>query len=142
MTVQTTEPKPARLSLPLATLIEGLTAIESRCPVAPGVELACDDEGRVHAITTDARGCAEATTALLAAAAWARANLALLIRAEPGIAIPSADPRDDHEPVLHLLAKRPNAARAVLETEVLVYALAEVQTPDNPILVATPLNDL
>lgn len=131
------EPKPVRLNRPLASLIEGLTPIESRCPVAPGVELACDDDGRVHALTTDARGCGEATAALLAAAAWARDNLALLIRAEPGIAIPSADPHDDHEPILHLLARRPSAARAVLDTDVLVYALAEIDTT----LIATPLND-
>lgn len=139
---QVAEAKPLRLNRPLAALIEGLTPIESRCPGAPGVELACDDDGRVHAVTTDARGCGEATAALLAASAWARANLALLIRAEPGIAIPSADPQDDHEPVLHLLARRPSAARAVLDTDVLVYALAEIEASGQPVLVATPLNDL
>jgi hypothetical protein len=105
------------------------------------VELSCDHEGRLHAVTTDDRGAGEAVAALLAASAWARANLGLLIRAEPGIAIPSADPRDHDDAHLHLLARRPSAARAVLDTDVSVYALAAVIAGGEEIMVATPLND-
>lgn len=125
---------------PLAALIEGLTPIESRCPGAAGVELACDDRGRVHAVSTDDAGAGEAVARLLAATAWARANLSLLIRAESCVAIPSADPSDDADPVMHLLARRPNSARAVLDTSVRVYALAAVDLGDEEIMVATPIN--
>lgn len=130
-----------RLREPLACLIEGLTPVETRCPSAPGVELACDHAGRLHAVTTDDRGAGEAVASLLAASAWARANLGLLIRAEPGISIPSADPRDHDDAYLHLLARRPSAARAVLDTDVSVYALAAVIAGGEEIMVATPLND-
>lgn len=130
-----------RLREPLACLVEGLRPIEARCPSAPGVELACDDDGRLHAVATDDQGAGQAVAALLTASAWARANLALLIRAESGVAMPSADPRDDHATPLHLLARRPSAARTVLDTEVIVYALASVIAGGEEIMVATPLND-
>jgi hypothetical protein len=135
------ETRITRLREPLACLVEGLRPIEARCPSAPGVELACDDEGRLHAVATDDQGAGHAVAALLTASAWARANLALLIRAESGVAMPSADPRDDHATPLHLLARRPSAARAVLDTEVIVYALASVIAGGEEIMVATPLND-
>ncbi len=134
------EPRITRLREPLACLIEGLRPIEARCPAAPGVELACDDEGRLHAVATDDQGAGEAVAALLTASAWARANLALLIRAEAGVAMPSNDPRDDHDTPLHLLARRPSAARSVLDTDVVVYALASVIAGGEEIMVATALN--
>lgn len=135
------EPKPIRLREPLACLIEGLTPIEARCPGAPGVELACDQHGLLHAVCTDDRGPGEAVSALLVASAWANANLPLLIRAEPALAMPSSDPADACEPVLHLLARQPSLARGVLDTEVLVYALASVVAGGEEIMVATPLNE-
>lgn len=134
------EPK-FRLGEPLACLIEGLDPIEARCPGAPGVELARDHAGRLHAVATDDRGAGDALASLLAACAWARANLSLLIRAEAGITIPAADPYEDSDAVLHLLARRPSAARAVLDTQVRVYALASVVVDGEEIMVATPLNE-
>ncbi|MCC5821941.1 MAG: hypothetical protein LAT64_01485 [Phycisphaerales bacterium] len=134
------EPK-FRLGEPLACLIEGLDPIEARCPGAPGVELARDHEGRLHAVATDDRGAGDAVASLLAACAWARANLSLLIRAEAGITIPAADRYEDSDAVLHLLARRPSAARAVLDTQVRVYALASVILDGEEIMVATPLNE-
>lgn len=130
-----------RLREPLACLVEGLGPIEARCPSAPGVELACDGRGGLHALVTDDRGAGDAVAALLTASAWARANLALLIRAEAGVAIPSSDPRETDGARLHLLARRPSAVRAVLDTEVRVYALASVVIDGEEIMVATPLND-
>jgi hypothetical protein len=135
------ELKPLRLRRPLADLLDGLSPLETRCPTAPGVELACDDRGRLHAIATDDRGAGDAVAALLTAAAWARANLALLIRAESRVAMPSPDPRDDADAALHLLARRPGAARAVLDTDVRVYALAAIPVGPDHVYVATPLND-
>jgi hypothetical protein len=134
------ETRITRLREPLSCLVEGLRPIEARCPSAPGVELACDDDGRLHAVATDDQGAGQAVAALLTASAWARANLALLIRAEAGVAMPSTDPRDDHGTPLHLLARRPSAARAVLDTEVIVYALASVIAGGEEIMVATALN--
>jgi hypothetical protein len=134
-------PVVTRLREPLACLVEGLEPIEARCPSAPGVELACDALGALHALCTDDRGPGDAVAALLTASAWARANLALLIRAEAGVAIPSSDPREADGARLHLLARCPSAARAVLDTEVRVYALASVVIQGEEIMVATPLND-
>lgn len=135
------EAKPLRMREPLARLIEGLSPIEARCPLAPDVELACDRDGRLHAVSTDDRGAGEAVAALLAVSAWARANLPLLIRAESGVAMPSCDPADPSEASLHLLARRPGLARGVLDTEVTVYALASVRAGGEEVMIATPLND-
>lgn len=134
------EPK-FRLREPLACLVEGLEPIEARCPGAPGVELARDRSGRLHALSTDDRGSGDAVASLLAASAWARANLSLLIRAEAGIAIPAPDPYEECDAVLHLLARRPSAARGVLDTPVRVYALASVVVDGEEIMVATPINE-
>lgn len=125
---------------PLAELVEGLSSIEARCPSAGTVEFACDDGGHLHALTTDDAGAGEGVSRLLVASAWARANLPLLIRAETRVSIPADDPRADSGVVLHLLCREPSLARAVLDTEVLVYALASVNVRGEELAVATPLN--
>lgn len=134
----TTAKSIARLREPLSSLIEGLTAIETRCPGAPGVEFACDREGQLHAVTTDEG--ADPVARLIAAAAWALDNLSLLIRAEPSVAMPTGEPGQDGGVALHLLARCPSQRRAMLETDVHVYALASATLRGEELMVATPLN--
>ncbi|RMH28175.1 MAG: hypothetical protein D6692_06430 [Planctomycetota bacterium] len=134
------EPKPTnrRLREPLPELIEGLSTIQARCPYAPGVELACDAEGDLHAVTTDDGP--DAVARLLAAGAWAMDNLPLLIRAETSVRLPASDPMADCGVTLHLLARSPARHRAVLDTDIRLYALASVEVDGEEIMVATPIN--
>lgn len=122
----------------LCGLISGLRIIEARCPGAPGVELATDEHGRVHMVTDDSS--ASPVDRLMHAKAWVRDHLQLLMRAEDSIAMPSADPRDDTEPTMHLLAERPREVMSVYPTSVRVYAMARVQVGDAIARVATPIN--
>jgi hypothetical protein len=122
----------------LSGLIPGLSAMETRCPSAPGVELARDESGRVHLVTEDRS--VDALALLTNAEQWARDHLQLLLRVEPGLTMPSNDPRDDTDPTLHLLASEPRALMALYPTSVRVYALAKVQVGDAMARVATPIN--
>jgi len=128
----------ATLGLRLPELIEGLTPLETRCPHATGVWFATDDRGGLHAVASgETKHC---VADLVTARAWATDNLALLLRAEPGIAMPSSDPETDAGAVLHLLSREPARWRGVLDSEVLVYAVAGITVSGEEHLVATPLN--
>ena len=117
----------------------GLTAIESRCPFAGGVELAADGEGRLHLIASERFGGErEAATQLLAASAWARAHLALLLRAEPALSQPTSD--DPHEATMHLLTSDARAVRAILDGEVRVHLVTRVELGGRTGWVASELN--
>lgn len=122
----------------LSGLISGLSLLETRCPGAPGVELATDEDGRVHMVTDDSS--ASPVDRLMHAKAWVRDHLQLLMRAEDSIAMPSADPREDSEPTMHLLAERPREVMSVYPTSVRVYAMACVRVGDSIARVATPIN--
>jgi len=122
----------------LSGLIPGLSVIESRCPSAPGVELATDIRGRVHMVVDD--GGADPLGRLFNAKAWVRDHLQLLMRAEPSIAMPSSDPLADAEPTMHLLAEHPREYMSVYPTTVRVYAMATVRVGHTVARVATPIN--
>lgn len=122
----------------LAALL-GMEAIESRCPFAGAVELAADEAGRLHLIASDRdQSGREATTQLLAAASWARAHLALLLRAEPALAQPTAD--DPHEPTMHLLTDDARSVRAILDADVRVHLVTRVSLGGRTGWVAAELN--
>jgi len=123
----------------LCALIPGLNPIEARCPKAPGVELAIDDRGRLQLIVCDA-DTRDAMNRLLAAQTWARNNLGLLIRAEPGLAAPSADRDVDTDALMHLISDEPRALHEIFDTQVRVYALARVKVGKVIAQVATPIN--
>ncbi len=122
----------------LSGLIAGLSALETRCPSAPGVELAVDEHGRIHMVTDDSR--IGALSRLMNASAWVHDHLQLLLRVEDSLVMPSVDPRADSEPTMHLLAEEPRALMAVYPTSVRVYALATVQVGDAVARVATAIN--
>ncbi len=123
----------------LCALIPGLHPIEARCPKAPGVELALDDDGQLHLVVCDA-DTSDAMNRLLAAQTWARNNLGLLIRAEPDLSQPSADRDVDTDAVMHLISIEPRAVREIYDTAVRIYSLARVKVGDVIAQVATPIN--
>lgn len=89
------EPAPAPLSDRADTvsmLVPGLTALDIRCPEAPGLELAVDAWGALHLLAVSgtapspelrALAAEHPVRQLLRASAWARAHADLLRRAEP-----------------------------------------------------------
>lgn len=123
----------------LCELVPGLRAIEARCPGSPGVEMAVDDLGRLHLLACDA-DTRDALGRLYGAQSWARDHLALLLRAEPGLAMPSADRGSESEAVMHLITPEPAAVRELYDTPVRVYALARVRLGRVVAQVATALN--
>jgi hypothetical protein len=123
----------------LCALIPGLSPIEARCPKAAGVEMAIDDQGRLHLIVCDG-DTRDAMNRLLAAQTWARNNLGLLIRAEPGLAFPSNEQGSESDAMMHLISIEPRSLHEIFDTGVRVYALARVKVGDVVAQVATPIN--
>ncbi|MBX3356096.1 MAG: hypothetical protein KF724_10430 [Phycisphaeraceae bacterium] len=64
----------------LARLLTTVEALDFRCPVEPAIELASDQQGRLHLVAP-----VEAMTSLRSARRWATTNAALLVRAFPGL---------------------------------------------------------
>jgi hypothetical protein len=129
---------PARRAWWISELVGGLRALESRCPGAERVELAADDEGRLHLVAARLADHPEVSSAravrdLVATAAWARAHAALLRRAEPSLV-------GEGEPSLHLVTDRRDDARALLGTAVRVHLVA-LATPGPLGLIAVSLED-
>jgi hypothetical protein len=123
----------------LCALLDGLRAIETRCPKAQGVEFGVDGDGRLHAIACDA-DCYEALERLYVAQSWAREHFDLLVRVEPELWLPSVDPRDESDAVMHLISHEPASLKGVYDTPVRMYALARVRVGGVIAQVATPLN--
>ena len=78
----------AELPEALVALLDGLTAIEIRAPRDKSIELALDEEGRLHVV-----GRARDAEAILRVSAWAREHAQLLTMADARIA--HAEPRVD-----------------------------------------------
>ena len=123
----------------LCALIEGVRPIETRCPKAQGVEFGIDDEGSLQLLACDA-DCHEALERLYVAQSWAREHFDLLVRVEPKLRLPSSDPREDLDAVMHLISHEPSALKGVYDTPVRMYALARVRVGGVIAQVATPLN--
>ncbi len=123
----------------LCAMLEGIRPIETRCPKAQGVEMGMDADGRLQLIACDA-DCHAALERLYTAQSWAREHFGLLLRAEPGLMFPSADPREDSDAVMHLISHEPAALRGIYDTPVRMYALARVRVGGVIAQVATPLN--
>lgn len=131
------EPIPfIRHSESLCSLLEGLTKLDTRCPHAPGVELACDAQGRIHLVCDDAPG---AVGRIESARAWVRDHLDLLLRAEPLVTIPGASERLELT-TAHVLAREPRSLRGLIDSEIKLYALARVEMCGRAAMVATPIN--
>lgn len=123
-------PTASRVTAPsLSSRIEGLTRLATTCPYTPGVEFAADERGGLHLLTehTGQSSHTARVDRLVAASAWTRAHLDLLLRAEPTLAMPSSDPNDDHEPVLHLLTRTAPEARSLLDSDLQVHLSRPVE---------------
>ena len=116
-----------------ASLLLGFSVLPISCPDAPGVELAADSAGGLHAVAFDEVSSAAAmvghvgaagrvgVAALLSVEAWATANAGLIARAVPFL---RAGPIG-----LHLLTRVPAAARDLLATRVRVHLVARASAP-------------
>ncbi len=133
-------PNPSERSVPMSALIPGLTLLETRCPKAGRVELASDENGRLHLIASSGADPTQPIDTLVATSAWAREHLALLLRAEPELAPPSADPESESDPVLHLVTTEPKLVRPLLDADVRVHLLTEIEVGGQTARVTTELN--
>lgn len=136
---QRDEPDAPTIRDGLCALIPGLSPIESRCPKAIGVEMALDDDGRVHLLVSD-MDTRDAMNRLLAAQSWVRDNLGLLLRAEPKMAMPTSARDEDTDAKMHLISANPRSVNEIYDTSVRVYALARVKVGNIIAQVATPIN--
>lgn len=125
--VQLGPPRGAESSLP-----EGLEALGSLCPAAPGIEVCRDREGRVHLVARLGRGTQARPGGpageLLTAAAWCAMNAGLLGRAFPGL--------DGGEPTLHVLTVSAPEVRGLLDTAIRLHLVVEAAG----VAVCRPLN--
>lgn len=115
-----------------ATRLPGLSPLRARCPYAEDVEMATDDQGRLHLIADAherAHGApsttpAFATTQLLNAAAWAEDHRSLLALTEPKL---TTNPRADGstmQPAMHLIVSSAPAIRPLIDTELRIHLVA------------------
>ncbi len=125
---------------PMSSIIPGLTLLETRCPKAGRVELATDEAGRLHLIARSGTDPSQPVDTLISTSAWAREHLPLLLRAEPTLAAPSADPASESEPVLHLVTTEPKLIRPLLDADVRVHLLTEIEVGGQVARVTTELN--
>ncbi|QYK49729.1 MAG: hypothetical protein KF838_07695 [Phycisphaeraceae bacterium] len=100
-------------SIPLA----GLRDVGVRCPLFPAVQLAVDDDGRLHIV--ERSGSRDPMGNLLAVANWARSHASLLALAAPSI-------ENASEPTLHYVTSDPATDRRLLDTDVKVHAFVRL----------------
>jgi len=112
----------------LASVIFGLEPLRARCPFAPGVELAIDAQGGLHAISLDDDG--DCVRALTVARAWAAAHREIL-------ALTTARLIAACPVVGHLMSERPERVRHLLDADIRVHAMMRAMKPG---LVALALN--
>ncbi len=124
----------------LSSLIPGLTGLEARCPKAGSVELAADSRGMLHLLAASGEDPTQPVDRLLAASAWAREHLPLLLRAETALAMPSADRDESAGFTLHLVTRHPKLVRPLLDADVRVHLLTEVEVDGKTARVTTELN--
>jgi hypothetical protein len=118
---------PARL----APHVEGLAALDVRCPGHDRLEIAADGRGRLHvlALETDLR-------ALHVVAAWARAHRDLIARACPEHALDASG-----GVVLHVFTDRPASVADLHGSGLVLHALAPVTVEGRRGWYHAPLNE-
>jgi hypothetical protein len=119
--------------------LRGLTALQATCPFAAGVELAADSSGGLHLLSRAAEGQdpAQALSALVATAAWAKMHAALLKLAA---AADSARLEDPGQAMLHLFTPDAKSARRLLDADVRLHLLARVEISGQSGWFCTELN--
>lgn len=118
----------------LSGLLRGVRALPARCPVAPFVEVAVDEAGRVHLLADrDASG-PDAVDQLVAAGGWAAVNRDWVALAAGTAAT------DPSPPVLHLFTSDAPGARRLLDADVRVHLLVRASIAGRSEAVCRPLN--
>ena len=119
----------AELPLKLVPLLRGLRALGISCPMAPEVELALDDERRMHIV-----GRADQLARVRTARTWAAMHRELL-----GMAF--AELKDGFEVRERILLGDAREAISLHGTGVLLDVLVVAETPSGRVHVVVPLND-
>lgn len=121
----------ANVTLParLVPLLRGLRPLGIDCPAVPEIELALDDERRLHVV-----GRADQLARVRAAHAWATAHRELL-----GMAF--ADLRGGFEIRERIVLDDARQAVALHGTGVLLDVVVRAETPSGAVQVVLPLND-
>jgi hypothetical protein len=124
-------PAAANISLPpkLVPLLRGLRPLGIECPAVPEVELAIDDERRLHVV-----GRADQLARVRAAHAWATAHRDLI-----GLAFP--DLRAGFEVRERIVLDDARKAVPLHGTGVLLDVVVLAETPSGSVQVVLPLND-
>ncbi len=117
---------------PLASLVRGLRATDLRCPSAPEVELATDEDGGLHVLTRFGR---EGLDAAVTAAGWARVNAMLLARCVEGLSETSA-----REPTVHVGGDDARELRSLADSTVKLHLVRRVEARGGGVWVCDPLN--
>jgi hypothetical protein len=119
----------AELPLKLVPLLRGLRPLGISCPMAPDVELALDDERRMHIV-----GRADQLARVRTARTWATMHRELL-----GMAF--AELKDGFEVRERILLGDAREAISLHGTGVLLDVLVVAETPSGRVHVVVPLND-
>ena len=119
----------AELPLKLVPLLRGLRALGISCPLAPDVELALDDERRMHIV-----GRSDQLARVRTARTWATMHRELL-----GMAF--AELKDGFEVRERILLGDAREAISLHGTGVLLDVLVVAETPTGRVHVVVPLND-
>ena len=119
----------AELPLKLVPLLRGLRALGISCPLAPDVELALDDERRMHIV-----GRSDQLARVRTARTWAAMHRELL-----GMAF--AELKDGFEVRERILLGDAREAISLHGTGVLLDVLVVAETPTGRVHVVVPLND-
>ncbi|MFI4856122.1 MAG: hypothetical protein ACIAQF_14215 [Phycisphaerales bacterium JB065] len=119
--------------LRLCSHLENLTDLPLTCPIEPQVQLALDDEGRIHILATG--DAPDPVRSLTQAGAWASLNRELILAAA------QRTDAEQTEPVLHLLVDDVPANRRLLDAPIRVHLLRSIPTNQGePVWFSTPLN--
>ncbi len=124
------------LPVPPGTLsphVPGLKALPARCPFAPGVELAIDGTGRVHALARLDGADGRVMERLLAASAWAGLHAEWIRLATGGSGAGG-------NATAHVFTEDPRSVRSLLDSDVRVHLLVRARAGDREVCVCRDLN--
>ncbi len=129
---QPSEPSAAP-TVTLVSLLSDLRPLDATCPRAPEVELAFDQQGRMHALVEDDGDAS--LQRLIAAGDWACEHGDLLRKLNPWL---SANGEASAAPVLHLFTARPRERRLLADGSMRVHIL--VRDSDGAVVTHLDLN--
>ncbi len=117
----------------LAAQLDGLSPLRARCPFEPLVELAFDQDGRLHTLEHADHA---SVSSLLTATSWAAQHAELI-----GLTTDAhGKVRTGMAPTMHVFTDRPNDVRRLLDTEVRVHLLSSVTVNGSDAWCCTDLN--